>query len=294
MNPLAPLPSEPVDVGRGRQLQVYDSQTSPSEVTLLFIHGSMASFDQFRYQIALLQFARPTRVVAYDAYGCGKSPRPRDWDSYSTENHMDDLRVLFDKYKSARNLLCAHSFGTTLALRLAAERKGDVAGVACLGAALREDGGPGIFKLPLFLLEWIQPLLSRGFLKRAFHADTLARTTDHHKRIVEHAEMRSGSNDMHVAQAFYRQWVWTRQPLIATIAAPTRVCFICGSHDELAPMAQIEEIISWFSDKSIVSVHVVSPAGHQLMEEQPEEVNRLLADFFAQCLAPPSNVVSVL
>jgi len=73
--------------------------------------------------------------------------------------------------------------------------------------------------------------------------------------------------------------------------------FICGANDQIVPMDNVKEIISWISDPSLVRVEVVSSAGHQVMEEQPESVNGLLIDFIRSCssagsLSPPTQTLS--
>ena len=126
------------------------------------MHGSMATMQQFEAQIADLHGGGNCRIVAYDAYGCGASPRPYDFGAYSQENSMLDLIAVFDRYKGmharglahaphthpgllnltadlaghtgTKNLLVGHSYGASQVVRLALARREDVHGAVLIGA----------------------------------------------------------------------------------------------------------------------------------------------------------------
>ena len=67
-------------------------QQSSSKGTVFFIHGAMATLTQFDAQMACLLAEDQWNFVAYDHFGCGKSPRLEDsFYSYSTEEHFLDL-----------------------------------------------------------------------------------------------------------------------------------------------------------------------------------------------------------
>jgi hypothetical protein len=71
-----------------------------------------------------------------------------------------------------------------------------------LGTALSlPDGGHPLFRLPLIVLNWIQPWLTSQFAGYAFHEDCPP------DKIAKSSE-ESGGNPMHVCQAFYRQFKW--------------------------------------------------------------------------------------
>jgi hypothetical protein len=71
-----------------------------------------------------------------------------------------------------------------------------------LGTALSlPAGGHPIFKLPLFLLTWIQPWLTAQFAGVAFHDDCPP-------EVISKSAEQSSSNPMHMCQAFYRQFKW--------------------------------------------------------------------------------------
>lgn len=49
------------------------------DTTIFLIHGSMATYRQFEEIIQYFKDKFPVNLIAYDAYGCGRSDRPRDW-----------------------------------------------------------------------------------------------------------------------------------------------------------------------------------------------------------------------
>jgi pimeloyl-ACP methyl ester carboxylesterase len=62
-----------------------------------------------------------------EAHGCGKSPKPNDWDSYAFSAMALDVEAAWDRMverpwyqsmSSRRTLILAHSFGTHLAMNL--------------------------------------------------------------------------------------------------------------------------------------------------------------------------------
>ena len=128
---------------RGITVNIREDCADPS-TSLFFVHGSMASQEQWRFQIKF--FSSKYRIVSYDFYGCGSSPKPDLWDEYSTEKHLQDLIEIFDENKTTRNFLIGHSFGASLCLMLASQRK-EINGLVLIAPALFEDGGHPIFRL---------------------------------------------------------------------------------------------------------------------------------------------------
>ena len=92
---------------------------------------AMATWRQFTHLLPSL--SRYFRVVCFDAYGCGESPKPADVDgsAFSTDELFEDLKEVYDRFKGkGGNVLVGHSFGSSQVMRLA----------ECLQ---RREGGPG-------------------------------------------------------------------------------------------------------------------------------------------------------
>ena len=101
--------------------------------------------------------------------------------------------------------LLLHSFGTSQGIRLASISHNadyDINTLTLLGTAFSiPAGGPALFYLPAFILDWIQPWLTAKFAGIAFHDDCPP-------EIIEKSNEQSNRNPMHVCQAFYRQFQW--------------------------------------------------------------------------------------
>ena len=268
-----------VEIRPGRSISVYDSfSETPDalpEKTVFFFHGSMAHMDQYDAQIKEFR-SETTRVIAYDALGCGSSSKPRDYDAYATEELLEDAKTVFSVYGSRgkTNVLVGHSYGTTVVTSVSHDVQSRVSAIVLLGGGTMADGGPGIFYLPEFFLRWIQPLLSKGFLERAFHSETLEKRTPSHKKLIDETVKRSGSNEMHVVVPFYRGMKWTPTSKLENTNVPA--LWLHGEADGFFSVAQATETADKMPRSKVV---VVERAGHQLMQERPEEVNRLVREW---------------
>ncbi len=224
-------------------------------------------------------------------------------------------------------IVCAHSFGCQLALELALNITDPLcfdmpgartpAGLVLLGSQgpteeERDDGhdkdddncpretatasAKRLFRLPLFVLRLIRPLLSRGFKQRAFHADTVALvegkcSTDgsnavlegssaQYRKILEYATALSGANSMAVCKSFYTQTLGTgvsakrieRQRDVLPL-----IRLMTGDSDRITPPEcgrKMAELLG--------STHIeIRLAGHQIMEEQPTAVFECLCEVAA-------------
>ena len=136
-------------------------------------------------------------VLTFDALGCGQSEKPQDWYAYQPEQLYQDLVALFDQkiqvwstLRLAAGFVCCsvagaslrhspgrhcskvllqgykkvivvgHSFGTALAMRLAAEKPAHIAGVVLVGAyvPLEKQPKPRLFSLQrwlFYLPNWV-------------------------------------------------------------------------------------------------------------------------------------------
>ena len=107
------------------ELFVLDKRPAPAlddkvKPTLLFVHGSCATMQQFEESLAHYS-AAGFRVVAYDWLGCGGSAKPAGWEIYGIDRHFEDLRALYEQTVDAdageRCVLVGHSVVRCLCLR---------------------------------------------------------------------------------------------------------------------------------------------------------------------------------
>ena len=81
----AALPVDMVEVRPGRTLAVHARLRADADKIVFFVHGSCASMLQWRAQIEALADGGHS-VVAFDCFGCGRSPKPSVWAAYSFAN----------------------------------------------------------------------------------------------------------------------------------------------------------------------------------------------------------------
>ena len=273
-----------MEVRRGRRIMVLHqrAKVSPSKGTIFFVHGSMARLGQFRAQLDYFIRQGKYDVVAYDYYGCGRSPKDSiKWDDYTTTAHLDDLRSIYNRFlsRSGKNVVVAHSFGCTLAVRLvsgitrSAHAKVPDA-VFLLGGGVpdvtKREKMRKLFSLPLWILRFLHPLLSRGFRERALHPDTKD------EALLRYCNATSGANPMHVVQPFYAQVVFlTRTDAQLAQKSSSRFFILCGEADKLTPPEKAKELASWIKG---AQVRIVNGASHQVMQEKPAVVNAAIEE----------------
>eukprot|EP00287_Rhodomonas_sp_CCMP768_P014876 CAMPEP_0196758784 /NCGR_PEP_ID=MMETSP1091-20130531/104363_1 /TAXON_ID=302021 /ORGANISM="Rhodomonas sp., Strain CCMP768" /LENGTH=311 /DNA_ID=CAMNT_0042107617 /DNA_START=101 /DNA_END=1036 /DNA_ORIENTATION=- len=266
-----------------------DVAADANTVTYFFVHGSMATMQQFEGQITALRDT--AHIVAWDMYGCGKSPKPYEWDAYSHTEQYQDLLAIFDHYAGKRNVVVGHSYGSSMSLQLASDRaqqrEKPIIGVVTIGPGFGPSHYPSgsikLFRYPLMLLQLMAPLLRMGFKERAVHKETLKRECHTHDRLVARIEASAGGNPMHVCKAFYQQLDWVTPEQMERITAP--VSIIVGEADKMTPPAYshaLEEQLANSKSVPMVELHLVPKTSHQVMQEQPEEVTQLILAFVSK------------
>src|SRR6478672_9456071 len=89
------------------------------EVTVVFIHGNLASKDWI--ELAAPLFPTGLRVIAIDWRGCGDSDRPKpaiDYSNYSMQQHAEDMLAALDSLGVSYCHLATHSTGGIIAARM--------------------------------------------------------------------------------------------------------------------------------------------------------------------------------
>ncbi|MCA1372080.1 MULTISPECIES: alpha/beta hydrolase [unclassified Bradyrhizobium] len=93
------------------------------DVTVVFIHGNLASKDWI--ELAAPLFPIGLRVVAIDWRGCGDSDRPKpsaDYSNYSMRQHAEDMLAALDTLGIGYCHLATHSTGGIIAARMLLEQ----------------------------------------------------------------------------------------------------------------------------------------------------------------------------
>mgnify|MGYP003387280257 CR=1 FL=1 len=172
-------------------------------------------------------------------------------------------------------LRCVCSFGTSQALRTYCRltptiegSNSSINGILLIGTKHFIPPTPSpIFYLPTFILDYLQPTLSEKFTEIAFDKSCS-------DSIKEKSRLQSNNNKMHVCKAFYRQMQWCNDEEIASVQCP--VMIIQGRNDLITPLEGAQEMEQALKN---CQLHIIDNAGHQVMQEKPEEVLELFSSF---------------
>jgi len=104
---------------RAGEVQLGWREWGKGDVTVVFIHGNLASKDWI--ELAAPLFPSGVRVVGIDWRGCGESDRPppaRDFANYSMHQHALDMLAALDELTIPFCHLATHSTGGIIAMRM--------------------------------------------------------------------------------------------------------------------------------------------------------------------------------
>lgn len=262
---------QPVAIRPHRTLSIaHHPGTTQPDTVVFFCHGAGGNKDQWRLQWQALK-AEGYSLVAWDLMGHGDSARPRDDQAYAWPELVADYLAILQRYAGARNLLVAHSFGTGLSLSvLLAKPTVTINAALLLGTQLHRPAvSGGLMALPAWILEWLRPVLAKGFRERAWHA-----TAD--PALVVYEEKLTERNRLHMFKALTKNAEWPDADLIPTLVLPVSV--LAGDSDGLTPASGGQDLAGQLPDADF---QVLEACGHQLMLEKPDAVlkafNKLLA-----------------
>jgi len=278
-----------------RRVERDTGKVSDIAAEVIFIHGSCASSSQFDRLLSAIwesfydhadgtsppKITKKIRCHLFDAIGCGSSPHdPNDWSAYRCEEQMKDIEeyvniVSATSTSSTPIYLVGHSYGSSQIVRLIPllpeSLAGRVKGIVLLSGALAngpsdvpKDDAPCVFCLPVFILKMLQPKMNDVFLEKAYHPTTK-------EALVAQGRMICEGNDMAIVKAFYKQWHWATKEDAAQVA--TKAVVVHGAEDKLI----IPDAGEHLNDMLPNSVFKSIPnASHQVMEERPGEVAKIL------------------
>lgn len=267
------LQEHTLPITSGRKLNVATRHTG-APLTLFFVHGGGGNKNQWREQFAHFSH-KSVNLVAWDAFGHGKSQNSKAQRDFTADAFLKDFQTIFEKYRTEKNIIIAHSFGCrlTLAWLLQVWQKHHVLpidGAMLLGPAPHEQSRRGLFnnwmdRLPLPVMELLRERLARRFEALAWHPNTDANLIAQERRATQ-------GNTLFMMRALLRNGpVFKAHSLRDLPFFP--VTLVAGKQDGLVPFSVVENVNAALSGST---VSVLEPCGHQIMLEQPELVNQLI------------------
>lgn len=258
-----------LEIRPGRTINIEIYKNPNSLATLFLVHGIGGSGAQWREQIKILQ--KDYTLIVPDLLGHGKSekPNPTDVNPYTFKAFAEDLEIIFNKYATEKNFLLGHSYGGALALFLAVQHSEKINKLVLIAPAPCEPfiTIPFIFKLPVFLLNLLQPLLDKSFQKLAFDNSVDAKL----KREESEAGLK---NAMTVIKAMWQGCTQVEKINPKQVSTPTLV--IVGESDKIIPAPTIK---NYYEHIPHLQFEVIQKAGHMVMLEQHEKINSLIIQF---------------
>jgi pimeloyl-ACP methyl ester carboxylesterase len=267
----------------GTRLRMIDSG---SGTPVVFIHGIGASMYAWRQQLPPI-VAAGYRVVAFDNRGFGFSEKPAR--GFRNADYTRLVLALLDSLGIASAVLVGHSMGGAIAADVALAHPDRVRGLVLIDAAgfgIRWPGALKIARWPFigavatsFRGRWIT-----GRILRSSFADP-GKVTE-----ADVDQYYAPVPDAHYGRALrgvLREFRFdSLSGRLARVQAPTLILW--GDTDRLISLREAARFARELPRSEVV---VIERSGHNVPEESPDQVNRVLLDYLKEGLSRiPENV----
>jgi pimeloyl-ACP methyl ester carboxylesterase len=271
-------------------IRLHVVQAGPREgPPVVLLHGFPEFWWTWHAQIAALAQAG-FRVIAPDQRGFDLSDKPPRVEDYLPEQRRADVLGLLDALGHERASIAGHDFGALVAWGLAIEHPERIGKLVVMNVAhpkVYESPPPGradtinwfrtFFQLPL-----LPELVGRSgnwFLLERNLVQTSRPGTFAEPAMSYYKQAWARDNAIHSMIAWYRAGF--RHPYHpsgdARVRVPTRI--VWGDLDRFNDPSFAEPSLAFCDDAKLVRF---PDAGHWLIHEKPDEVSRLLIEFFGQ------------
>jgi pimeloyl-ACP methyl ester carboxylesterase len=251
----------------GRRVSYLCAEGNHDGPTLVFVHGSGMSARYWSAQLHAV--AGAARVLAVDLPGHGESDAAITPD---LAHYAEVTAGVIDALGGWPALLIGHSLGGAVAIMLATRRVADVHGIVLLSTCARLPAVatsaqslwgsmPAPLRRMLFFLSAKDLLFGAG-------ASPAAIALGMHELRVCRAQTLAA--DVAIARGM------DIRAAAAAVRVPTLI--LCGSRDRITPPALSRSLQAMIPGSLL---HVIDGAGHMLLMEAPEIVNRAIAAFAA-------------
>lgn len=232
--------------------------------SLVFVHGAGGTHRHWGHQLRWLQGAN---LYALDLPGHGRSA---GGGRASVDAYAASLQAFLEALGLTRAILAGHSMGGAIVQLLALEHSSMVGGLILVGTGARLRVLPSLLDgLANDFEETIEALLGYAYSASA--------PTD----LVELGRQEWLANSPEVIRGdFLACDGFDVMDRLGKIRCPTLV--LCGEEDSLTPPKYSHLLRDSIADAALT---VISDAGHMVMLEQPQRVNRAIEEFFQTTVA---------
>jgi len=263
----------------GTRIRYLEAGAAGGRGTVIFLHGLGASMYSWRHQIGPVA-AAGFRVIAFDNRGFGFSERPRT--GYTNADYSRLVVALMDSLGVRDAVLVGHSMGGAIAAEVALIHPARVPGLVLVGAA----GYGGRAPFALRVMRWpvvgglAAALRGRGSTARLLRMGYADPTKVSERDIDQaYAPVATADYSRGLRGALREFRFDALRGRLSGVEIPTLA--VWGAQDRIVPLQAGRALAAELLRVAFV---VVPQAGHQVHEEAPADVNRLLLAFLTEGL----------
>jgi pimeloyl-ACP methyl ester carboxylesterase len=242
--------------------ELFYAEAGAGDTVLVCVHGAGGSHQHWGHQLKGL--AAVARVIALDLPGHGRSAGVGH---SAIADYSEATLALLDALGLETALLLGHSMGAAVALHTALHAPERVVGLGLLGAGAKMRVAPafldGLLSDPLVTIRTLHSYFYGSQADSELVAKSEAAYVQGNPRLLRGDFLACDSFDV--------------SGRLGDITAPTLI--ICGDEDKLTPPKYSQFLHSGIAGSGL---HLVPGAGHMVMIEQPEVVNKAITAWLGQ------------
>ena len=238
-------------------------------LSLVFIHGSGSDSGVWSNQYGKLY--KQFNIAAINLPGHGKSDGAG---AQSASGYVEHLEEMLCSLKLDKPVLIGHSLGAAVSLLYAARHPDAVLGVVSVGGGLAIPVNPAILDSLSENPSGIKDLIAKLSIATANRPKLLAAI----RKSLDDVRLEVLKGDLTACNHLdlHDQAPNIRVPVLA----------VCGLDDKMTPVQSSRDVVTAVPDADLL---LIENAGHMVMMEQPDCVNKAICDFAAKLIKETSS-----
>lgn len=239
---------------------------------VLFFHGAGVDHDMFESQFEI--FDLTYNIIAWDARGQGLSKLPSG-KKFLFSDMISDCKKLYELYHIDEAVLIGQSMGGNLAQEIAYYSPQLVSKLVLIDCAKNTGGLTFAEKIELKTSRFIFACYPRKALIRQ-SANASANSIKVKEYIYNCFEKLGKQTFVDIMMELVSSCLHEDKDYRFSIP----VLLICGTDDRLGNIRKAAK--PWAEEDKNISLHMISQAGHNSNQDQPETVNKMIKEFLYQ------------